>query len=104
MNEIGSKATLDDLTRGLMCYKKLGLAFEKPDEDRLCLHFTQIDPDEPEKRFTIEVGLGHEWIVTSCTLLPIEMHEALVAPLNEKNDVNRFARTVRKAFVEQLQQ
>jgi hypothetical protein len=106
VSEIGNQATLDDLTRGLMCYKKLGIAFEKPSENSLCLHFSQIDPNEPEKRFTIEVGLDgrHEWIVTSCPLLPIELHDALVVPLNEKNDIGRFARTVRKAFVTQVQQ
>lgn len=103
MNEIVSKATLDDLTRGLMCFKTLGLDMEKTDNNRICLHFSQIDPAEPEQVFTIDIMLDNEWIVNSCPLLPLETHEELVAPLNEKNDISLFVRIVRKAFLNQLQ-
>jgi Chromosome segregation protein Spc25 len=102
--ELASKATLDDLTRGLMCFKSLGLDMEKTDNNCISLRFSQIDPDEPAKVFSIDIMLGNEWDVISCPLLPVETHEEVIAPLNDKNDISLFVRTVRKAFLNQLQQ
>lgn len=102
MTEIQSKATLDDLTRGLLCYKKLGFDLAKPDSQHIHLHFSQIDPDDPEKVFTLELCLEEDWIVTDCSLLSSEAQKEVVAPLNEENDIALFVRTVRKAFVEHM--
>jgi len=43
--------TVDQLTRGALLYKKLGLEFEKVGKSRLKLNFTQIDPMDHERLF-----------------------------------------------------
>lgn len=102
MTEIKSKATLDDLTRGLLCYKKLGMDLVKPDNKRLRLDFTQIDPENPEKVFTLEMAVEGSWFITKCPMLPSDTQNEVLIPLNEQNDIALFVRTVRKAFVDSL--
>lgn len=42
---------LNELTKGVTFYKRLGLDFERVGEDHLRLVFTQVDPAEPDRRF-----------------------------------------------------
>ena len=50
---------LAELANGMAYYAKLGLAFEKqPDNDRLRLVFTQLDPAAPEWEYMLPPGLA----------------------------------------------
>ncbi|OEU09500.1 hypothetical protein FRACYDRAFT_142012, partial [Fragilariopsis cylindrus CCMP1102] len=53
MAEESKKTTIDDLTRGIVSYKKLGLDFTQTGRDAgLEFSFTQLDPVDPSRKFS----------------------------------------------------
>ncbi len=89
---------LNELTRGLSYYEKMGLAFEKVHDDRVRVVFTQLDPAAPERRCTFCIYVtepANEYEVTevepSLPSLP-----SLVADLNTPDDLSSFSRFVQR--------
>mmetsp|Transcript_11394 Transcript_11394/g.15954 ORF Transcript_11394/g.15954 Transcript_11394/m.15954 type:complete len:250 (+) Transcript_11394:97-846(+) len=99
------RTTVDDLTRGIVNYKYLGLDFVKAEGNRLRFNFTQIDAGEPLRPFSFVLDIDDEdsYVVEDCqppiadiTLLP------LLNELNETNDLSPFLRAMRMAFSERV--
>mmetsp|Transcript_774 Transcript_774/g.1211 ORF Transcript_774/g.1211 Transcript_774/m.1211 type:complete len:250 (+) Transcript_774:116-865(+) len=99
------RTTVDDLTRGVVNYKYLGLDFVKAEGNRLRFNFTQIDAGEPLRPFSFILDIDDEdsYVVEDCqppiadiTLLP------LLTELNETNDLSPFLRAMRMAFSERV--
>jgi len=98
------KTTVDDLTRGIVYYKHLGLDFKKTDgENELQFMFTQLDPKDPTREFSfvLKVDKHDKYEVYDCkpsvdasTLLDVEER------LNQEDDYVYLARTMRQAFAE----
>jgi hypothetical protein len=97
--EAESRYELQELTRGLECYQRLGLSFEKLSDDRLRLVFTLIDPTDPNKRFffTVRMNDSDAYTVDECSP-PIDTMADMVRLLNENNDFSKFVQYVRREF------
>jgi len=97
--EAESRYELQELTRGLECYQRLGLSFEKLSDDRLRLVFTLIDQTDPNKRFffTVRMNDSDAYTVDECSP-PIDTMADMVRLLNENNDFSRFVQLVRQEF------
>ena len=94
---------LQELTRGVACYKRLGLDFEKIHDERLRLVFTQIDALDPTRKFAFNVrvsGDGDEAYTVDDVEPPVAGLDALVAHLNETNDFSVFVQMMRRKFIE----
>lgn len=90
---------LAELSKGVSYFEKMGLTFEKAEDDRLRVVFTQLDPDAPERRFTFTVLVTDKDVyeVTECTP-PVPALEGLVSQLNASNDFSGFVQMMRRAF------
>jgi len=101
--EESKKTTLDDLTRGIVNYKYLGLDFEKAENERLRFSFTQIDEQDPNRQFSFLLYANDfdNYEVEGCTP-PIRGKElrSLTDRLNQTDDLASFVRNIRKAFLE----
>jgi len=97
--EAESRYELQELTRGLECYQRLGLSFEKLSDDRLRLVFTLIDAADPNRRFffTVRMNDSDAYTVDECSP-PIDAMADMVRALNENNDFSKFVQLVRKEF------
>mmetsp|Transcript_13823 Transcript_13823/g.28529 ORF Transcript_13823/g.28529 Transcript_13823/m.28529 type:complete len:263 (+) Transcript_13823:76-864(+) len=104
--EESKKTTIDDLTRGVVNYKKLGLDFTQTGrEAELKLNFTEIDPDDPSRIFSFVLIVNEEekYDITNCNpkVNAIELVDIL-DELNESGgeDISILARRMRRAFKE----
>lgn len=90
---------LQELSRGLDCYRRLGLAFEKLADDRLRLVFTLVDAARPQRRFcfTVKMTEADAYAVDECDP-PVAALEGMVRLLNETNDFSRFVQGMRREF------
>jgi hypothetical protein len=97
--ESEARFQLNELTRGIAFYRRLGLDFEKINDDRLRLVFTQVDPADPEAKFCFSVRVtdADAYEVEECAPPVRELPELLRA-LNESNDFSRFVQAMRAAF------
>lgn len=93
--------TLNELTKGVAYYKRLGLDFDRIHDDKLRLSFTLIDPRAPDRAFAFNVKVSDSdtYHVDSCEP-PIAGLEGLVADLNASNDFSAFVQTMRRKFKE----
>lgn len=93
---------LQELTRGVAFYKRLGLEFEKIHDERLRLVFSQIDALDPTRKFAFNVRVSDadESYSVDGVEPPVAGLEALVAQLNESNDFSAFVQMMRRKFVE----
>ena len=93
---------LQELTRGVSFYKRLGLEFEKIHDERLRLVFTQIDALDPTRKyaFNVRVSDADESYSVDGVEPPLAGVDALVAQLNEGNDFSTFVQLMRRKFVE----
>ena len=94
----------NDLTRGVLFYKRLGLDFERALNDRLRLTFTKLDPAEPERPFSFCVHVDDDQIyhISGCEpALPMESVAPMLRKLNEVNNFGAFVCGMRRCF-EQL--
>lgn len=93
---------LQELSKGVAFYRRLGLDFEKIADERLRLVFTLIDPLDPARAFSFNVRVAGEddaYAVDSVSP-PVPGVDALVAQLNASNDFSRFVQLMRRKFVE----
>jgi len=104
--EESKKTTIDDLTRGVVNYKKLGLDFTQMEQDSgLKLNFTEIDPDDPSKNFSfvLLVNDDEKYDIANCNPQIDAMElEDILEELNESGgeDISILARRMRRAFKE----
>ena len=97
---------LNELTRGVVMYKFLGLEFQRAEDDRLLIRFTNIDPAHWEREFCFRVSLGPDdnYHVDGCApALPADTLTALLDQLNSPNVVDPmefpgFVIEMRRAF------
>jgi hypothetical protein len=102
--ELQKDTRIEDLTKGVMLYKLLGLDFEKKDDD-LWFRFTHLDPREPLRQFSFALTMvnGDTYKVNRCDPdLPHHSVSEIVQQLNEANNaqtaIAAFVRSMRKAF------
>lgn len=80
---------LNELTRGVVMYKFLGLEFQRADDDRLLIRFTHLDPNDWEREFVFRVSLGEDdaYRVDGCSP-PLESSAlgGLLSRLNAPNE------------------
>jgi len=99
---LSQQTTIDDLTRGILNNKYLGLDFQKAEHDALRFVFTQIDPNESSREFyfTIKTNELDEYEVLTCEpAVDNALLEDLRQQLNESDDMSAFVREMRKVFV-----
>jgi hypothetical protein len=104
--EESKNTTIDDLTRGVVNYKKLGLDFAQTGRDaELRLNFTEIDPVDSSRIFSFVLLVNDEekYDVIKCDpkIDPLELAKIL-CELNESGgeDISILARRMRRAFRE----
>jgi hypothetical protein len=93
---------LQELTKGVAFYKRLGLEFEKIHDERLRLVFTLIDPLDPSRPFAFNVRVSEADDAYSVDGVdpPVPGVPELVAQLNRDNDFSRFVQLMRRRFIE----
>ncbi|GAX17091.1 kinetochore protein Spc25, fungi type [Fistulifera solaris] len=102
--EMSKETTIDDLTRGIINYKYLGLDFERVPDDKLRFCFTQLDPSNPSRKFWFEMDVTElDCSIPNCEP-PIrsETREQLVQAFNKNEDMQEFVLGMRRAFLEVL--
>ena len=94
-----AKYQLNELTRGISFYRRLGLDFEKISDDKLRLVFTEIDPADPRRTFCFNVRISDSDVyeVDGCEPA-LSGLEALTKELNDGNDFSRFVQKLRAMF------
>lgn len=102
--EESKNTTVDDLTRGIINYKYLGLDFVKAENQTLRFSFSQIDPAEPSKAYSFVLSAQNEmdeYDVDDCgpAVDPGFLERALYE-LNAEEDLGQFVMTMRAAFVD----
>jgi len=93
---------LEDLTRGLVHYTKMGLSYET-DMNRMWFKFTQIDPTDPEKEFKFALSIqdGLIYCIEDCIpALPEHILSKHIKELNAStcDDIPTLLRSLRKEF------
>ncbi|GAB5030417.1 kinetochore protein animal type [Nannochloropsis oceanica] len=92
---------INDLTRGVVMYKHLGLDFERADDNKLRLIFTQLDSSNPGREFffSVHIDENDQYRVEECVpALDVGMVEGLVGEVNKANDFATFVKKMRRAF------
>mmetsp|Transcript_11456 Transcript_11456/g.27131 ORF Transcript_11456/g.27131 Transcript_11456/m.27131 type:complete len:225 (-) Transcript_11456:15-689(-) len=90
---------VNELTRGVTFYKRLGLDFDGVGEDLLHLRFTKIDPKAPEREFSFAVHVTDDnTYVIQDVSPPVEGVAEMAEELNETNDFSFFVRRMRREF------
>jgi hypothetical protein len=82
---------INELTRGIVMYKFLGLEFHRADDDRLLIRFTHLDPADWEREFLFHVALqcDDEYHVDGCSpQIDESILKSLLARLNAANEVD----------------
>ena len=70
--------------------------------------FTQLDPDNPERKFSFELDATNDeetWSVVELDppgMISEDLLEQLLVPLNETNDMISFVQGMRNSFLERL--
>ncbi|CAB9496324.1 Kinetochore protein Spc25 [Seminavis robusta] len=103
--EDSKNTTVDDLTRGIINYKFLGLDFEKADNQKLRFSFTQIDPENPSRKCWFVLGANDydEYDVDECKpSIDKSVLNGLLHDLNSDDDLQQFVISMRKAFADGL--
>lgn len=100
------KFELNQLTRGIVFYKRLGLELESiepsdSEEGRMRMVFTRVDPYDAERMFSFTLGVNqhNEFELVECD--PVVSGTAeLCANLRATSNLTRFAVGMRKKFKE----
>ncbi|KAI9913217.1 hypothetical protein PsorP6_005809 [Peronosclerospora sorghi] len=90
---------LEELTRRLALYQKLGRFFEHS-ADRIVVRFTQIDAQNPSRKFSFRItidSITEEYIVDNCNEHVAPMSD-LVKDLNDTGDLALFIRSMGRQF------
>ncbi|GBG26012.1 Kinetochore protein Spc25 [Hondaea fermentalgiana] len=87
------------LTRGATLYKKLGLEFQRDDNTRLRLSFTQIDPRDPDREFFFVIFVDKDDCYHVEQVEPaVGSISDLIRRVNATNDFSSFVRSMRTKF------
>mmetsp|Transcript_12419 Transcript_12419/g.15537 ORF Transcript_12419/g.15537 Transcript_12419/m.15537 type:complete len:255 (-) Transcript_12419:19-783(-) len=95
--------TVDDLTKGILYYNTLGLDFGMVGENLFRFTFTQLDSNNPQRRFCVILNTGndHGYEIEECRP-PLEIdvtsHLLKTLNLNPNENLKLFVRGIRKAF------
>ncbi|KAL3917634.1 MAG: hypothetical protein SGILL_004624 [Bacillariaceae sp.] len=100
--EDDKKTTLDDLTRGVVNYKMLGLDFVRTEQEgRLRFTYNKLDPNDSARAFSFLLGVTEKetYDIIECEpeIEPSEM-ELVLKELNKEEDMAALARRMRKVF------
>ena len=92
---------LNDMTRGIHLFARLGLTFQCNADESLKFVFTLIDPNEHSREFyfNVKVGEDERYRLVDCyPAIAEEELEELVSDLNERNNFPSFVLAMRRAF------
>lgn len=96
--------TLNEMTRGTLFFRRLGLDFVYIDEETLQFIFTQVDPVDPERQFSIDISVAqNNYCVKQCEPA-LEGLDDYVHDINRTNDLALFLKRVRRGFRSYAQQ
>ena len=103
--ELQKETKIEDLTKGVMLYTRLGLDFERIKDD-LWFRFTYLDPKDPLRQFSFSLTMTNNdtYQVNACEPeLPKESILAIVRQLNSAshgscNAIPAFVRSMRREF------
>jgi hypothetical protein len=95
-----SELEMEEQSRSIAFYRRLGLRFDCLEGEQLKLTFTQIDAAEPTREFIIAVSVddGDVYRVMQCAP-EVELLDALVTELNATNNFSLFVQALRRSFV-----
>lgn len=100
------QTTVDDLTRGIVNYKHLGLDFEKTEgENEMRFFFSQLDPNDPGRQFSFVLQVDDEDRYEIANCLPsvdAGILSEISDKLNDTDDMSYLARKMRRVFAETL--
>ena len=100
-SRLAREKALNDLTKGIQLYQKLGLQFEKAENDCMKFIFTQIDPQNHSRRFEFLLLVDEEdcyQLVDSAPVLEPEVCKSFIVQLNEDNDISKFVVNMRREY------
>ena len=114
-----AERSLDDLTHGIKMYMALGLEFQKCDGECMKFIFTNIDENDPSRKFYFlmyvdgndkyQLGKGKKdendngnqlEVAPTSPLLDKSVTDKVLTVLNTSNDIGKFVVSMRKAFQE----
>jgi len=102
--EESKTTTIDELTRGVVNYKKLGLDFTQTGRDsQLQFLFTELDPSDPSRKFAfvLFVNDDEKYDIIDCDpIIDGKILKDILEELNEKEreDMSLLVRRMRRAF------
>mmetsp|Transcript_26062 Transcript_26062/g.57106 ORF Transcript_26062/g.57106 Transcript_26062/m.57106 type:complete len:283 (+) Transcript_26062:124-972(+) len=102
--EESKNTTIDDLTRGVVNYKKLGLDFEQTGDGELEFKFDQLDPNDPSRFFSFKLFINDEdnYDISGCdpNINSVELAEILdeTNASSDRENMSTLARCMRRAF------
>eukprot|EP00526_Cylindrotheca_closterium_P016117 CAMPEP_0113635930 /NCGR_PEP_ID=MMETSP0017_2-20120614/18740_1 /TAXON_ID=2856 /ORGANISM="Cylindrotheca closterium" /LENGTH=265 /DNA_ID=CAMNT_0000546753 /DNA_START=45 /DNA_END=842 /DNA_ORIENTATION=+ /assembly_acc=CAM_ASM_000147 len=100
------QTTVDDLTRGILHYKHLGLDFEKTEgENEIRFTYSQLDPEVPTRLFSfvLQVDKNDKYEIYDCKpSVDATILLDVTDRLNRADDYMYLARRMRQAFAETL--
>lgn len=86
------------MTRGTLFFRRLGLDFVYIDEETLQFIFTQVDPADPERQFSIDISVAqNNYSIKECEPA-LEGLDDFVQDINRTNDLALFLKRVRRGF------
>ena len=92
---------LNDMTRGIHLFARLGLTFQCNADESLKFVFTLVDPNEHGREFyfNVKVGQDERYQLVDCypTIAKDEL-DGLVRDLNERNNFPSFVHAMRRSF------
>jgi len=108
--EESKKTTIDDLTRGVVNYKKLGLDFTQIGRDaQLQFFFTELNPIDPSRKFSFVLDVNDEekYDIVDCDPnIDVKILVDILEELNRTDlaaDMSMLVRRMRRAFKEVLE-
>lgn len=99
--EEAKQTTVEDLSLGVLKYKKLGLNFEKVADNTLRFIFTMLDPKNPKRKFSCVLSASDDemYELLECNPPLQENRTAFhLRHLNETSDISFFVRSMRREF------
>ncbi|EJD06748.1 uncharacterized protein FOMMEDRAFT_165457 [Fomitiporia mediterranea MF3/22] len=84
------------------CVERLQFMLEGVGQDKLLIRFLNIDPNEPQREFSIVVDASNRVYQVPLTTPPIPTIPLLVDQLNKTRDVFAFIKSVRSHFIDMI--
>eukprot|EP00934_Nitzschia_sp_Nitz4_P002026 Nitzschia sp. Nitz4//scaffold3_size479765//244831//245752//NITZ4_000104-RA/size479765-augustus-gene-1.572-mRNA-1//1//CDS//3329550770//2026//frame0 len=104
--EDAKKTTVDDLTRGIVNYKYLGLDFVRTNTaNELRFAFTRLDPNDESRQFSflLQINEHDKYEIANCEPeVPMSKLVEIADTMNNTEDMSYVVREMRHAFVDSL--